>query len=89
MSEQVLNCPFCGKPPKIDGPDFQSDGRTAWAYVRCESFCGVKPMASGYGNTFYYDKPFGEPGEYKRYRTDDEAKEFALNLAIERWNTRT
>lgn len=86
MTEQVLACPFCGKPPRIDKPEMRSGA--AWAYVLCESYCGVKPMASGSANTHYFDKPFGEPGEYKRYRSEEEAKEFAMNLAVERWNKR-
>lgn len=86
MTDELKPCPFCGKAPKLDAPEMRSG--TAWAYIRCDSYCGVKPMASGSADTDYYDKPFGEKGKYVEYRTEQEAKDFALNLAKDRWNTR-
>lgn len=83
---RLLPCPFCGKPPKVDAAELRSGA--AWAYIRCDNYCGIKPMACGSANTHYYDKPFGEPGVNKRYREDEEAKVDAMDLAIKRWNTR-
>lgn len=83
MSDELKPCPFCGSQPTLDAPVIRSG--EAWAYIRCDSYCGVKPMASGCVSTHYYDRDLGRCIKYK---SEAEAKEFALTLAKDRWNGR-